>query len=352
MFDNVFDVAYELDLFGRVRRSIEASSDDAEAAAAERDAVKITIAAETARAYAEICTLGERIAVARHSMNVVTKETDITVHRLDAGAGSDFDVVRAEAVAATTRAAIPPLVGRRRAALFELAALIGVTPAHAPVEAETCTTPPHLTDPIPVGDGATLLARRPDVRFAEQQLAAATARIGVATADLYPRISLLGFFGGASSQPESLAALRGLTWGLGPAVSWSFPNQAGVRARIHEANARAGVALAQFDSTVLQAFREAATSLMTYNIELDHHKPLVDAQDKAHRAFRIARAQFIAGSASALDVLIAEQTLVTADAAVAQSDSAVIQDQIAVFKALGGGWRGGHPASTTDVLHD
>ena len=177
------------------------------------------------------------------------------------------------------------------------------------------------------------------MRLADRRLAAATARIGVATADLYPRISLIGFLGGASSQPESLAALRGLTWGLGPTVSWSFPNQAEVRARIHKANAGADVALARFDSTVLQALREIEASLAAYSSELEHHEALVDAQAKAHRAFGMAHDQFVAGSASTLDVLIAEQTLVAADAAVAQSDAAVIQDQIAVFKALGGGWR-------------
>ena len=213
MFDNILDVSYELDLFGRVHRSIEASNADAEAAAAARDAVKITVAAETARAYAQICALGEQIGVARHSLTLAVKETEITINRLRAGSGSDFDVVRTEAVTATTRAAIPPLEGQRRAALFELAALIGVAPARAPLDAETCKIPPHLTDPIPVGSSSTVLARRPDVHLADRQLAAATARIGVATADLYPRISLTGLFGGASSEPQGLVALRGLTVG-------------------------------------------------------------------------------------------------------------------------------------------
>jgi NodT family efflux transporter outer membrane factor (OMF) lipoprotein len=350
MFDNVLDISYELDLFGRVHRSIEASNANAEAASAARDAVKITVAAETARTYAEICALGEQIAVAHHSLAVVAKETEITVHRLGAGAGSEFDVVRAEAATATIRAAIPPLEGQRRAALFELAALLGVTPVHAPAEAEACTKPPPLTDPIPVGNGATLLARRPDVRFADRQLAAATARVGVATADLYPRISLTGLFGGASSEPQALAALQGLTWGIGPTISWNFPNQTGVRARIHEARAGADGALASFDSTVLRALKETETSLTAYDFELDHNGALKDAQNKARRAFDMSRSRFTAGAASALDVLAAEQTSVAADAAVAASDSALIQDQIGVFKALGGGWQRKRANSTSDVL--
>ena len=350
MFDNVLDASYELDLFGRVHRSIEASNADAEAASAARDAVMITVAAETARAYADICALGEQLAVAHHSLAVVAEQTEITVHRRGAGAGSEFDVVRAEAVTAAIRATIPPLEGERRAALFELAALLGGTPVHAPAEVEACTTPPPLTDPIPVGNGATLLARRPDVRFADRQLAAATARIGVATADLYPRISLTGLFGGASSEPQALGALRGLTWGIGPTISWSFPNQSGVRARIHQAKAGADSALASFDSAVLRALKETETSLTFYDFELDHNDALRDAQIKARRAFDMSRGQFNAGATSVLDVLAAEQTSVAADAAVAESDSALIKDQIGVFKALGGGWKNAHHDSARNAL--
>jgi NodT family efflux transporter outer membrane factor (OMF) lipoprotein len=340
LFDDVLDVSYELDLFGRVRRSIEAAHSDAEAAIAARDSVKITVAAETTRAYAEVCTLGDQLAVARRSVDVVAREAQITVQRRDAGAGSQFDVVRAQGVVAQTRASIPPLEGQRRAALFQLTALLGRTPSEAPTEVETCVTPPRLGALIPIGDGAALLKRRPDVRLAERQLAAATARIGVATADLYPRISLTGLYGGVSSSLAGLVAERGLTWGLGPSISWSFPNQAGPRARIHLAKAGAAAALAGFDSTVLQALKETEQSLATYSAELDHRQALADAQDKARQALDMAHGQFLAGSVSTLDLLTSEQTLVAANAAVAASDAALAQDQIAVFKALGGGWRG------------
>src|SRR5208282_189198 len=133
--------------------------------------------------------------------------------RQTAGAGSRFDVVRAQGLVAQTRAAIPPLEGQRRAAIFQLTALVGRTPVEAPAEIDSCAAAPHLADLIPVGDGAALLKRRPDVRLAERRLAAATARVGVATADLYPRISLTGLYGGAASDPAGLVAERGLTWG-------------------------------------------------------------------------------------------------------------------------------------------
>jgi NodT family efflux transporter outer membrane factor (OMF) lipoprotein len=346
-FDSQLDVSYELDLFGRVRRSIEASRADAAAAAAERDSVRITVAAETARAYAEVCALGEELAVARRSIDVATREADITVQRRAAGAGTEFDVVRAQGFAAEVRASVPPLEGRRRAAVFELAALLGRTPAHAPAEAEACTAPPRLAALIPVGDGASLLTRRPDVRQAERQLAAATARIGVATADLYPRITLTGFYGGAGPSFSDVVTQRmSLTWGVGPAVSWSFPNFAGPRARIHQAKSQASSALVGFDGTVLQALKETEQSLVGYRSELDHRQALADVQAKAHRAFEIANGQYRAGSASTLDLLVAEQTQVAADADVAASDAALIENQISVFKALGGGWNRGPPART------
>jgi NodT family efflux transporter outer membrane factor (OMF) lipoprotein len=339
IFDDILDVSYEIDLFGHVRRSIEASRADAEATAAARDSVKVTVAAETTRAYAQICTLGEQIAVARHSLDVVSRETDITVHGREAGANSEYDVVRAQGLVAQVRAAIPPLEGQRRAALFQLADLLGRTPANAPTAVQACATPPHLSALIPVGDGVALLKRRPDVRQADRRVAAATARIGVATADLYPRISLTGFYGGASSALDELAHNPGLAWGVGPAISWSFPNQAGPRARIRQAKANEAAALAGFDGVVLQALKETEQSLASYGAELDRRQDLAEAQDKAHRAFDLAHDQLLAGASTYLDLLATEQSLVAADAAVAASDGALVQDQIAVFKALGGGWR-------------
>jgi NodT family efflux transporter outer membrane factor (OMF) lipoprotein len=340
LFDDILDVSYELDLFGHVRRSIEAAHADAEAAVAARDAVKVTVAAETTRAYVQICALGEQLAVARHSLDVVGHEAEITRQRREAGAGSEFDVVRTDEVVAQTRSAIPPLEGQRRAAVFQLAAMLGRTPAQAPREALDCVTPPRLASLMPVGDGLGLLKRRPDVRLADRRLAAATARIGVATADLYPRISLTGLYGGAAASLTDLISEPGLTWGVGPSISWTFPNMAGSFARVHAAKAETAGALAGFDSTVLQALKETEQALSIYGAELDHHQALIEAQAKAQRALEIAHGQYLAGSASTLDLLTSEEILVAADASVAASDAALAQDQIGVFKALGGGWRG------------
>jgi multidrug efflux system outer membrane protein len=338
IFDALLDVSYEVDLFGRVRRSVEAARADAAANAAARDAVKITVAAETARAYAQICALGEQLSVAQHSLDIVQHEADITVQRHEAGANSEFDVVRAEGLVAQIRAGIPPLAGQRRAAVYQLTALLGRTPAHAPDDATACILPPRLDALIPVGDGAALLKRRPDIRQSERRLAGATARIGVATADLYPRISLTGFYGGVSATFTDLASHDARAWGIGPSISWSFPNQSLPRARIRQARAAEAAALANFDGSVLQALKETEQSLATYAAELERREALSDAQTKARRAFELAHDQFINGAVSNLDLLTAEQVLVAVDASVAVSDTALVQDQIAVFKALGGGW--------------
>jgi NodT family efflux transporter outer membrane factor (OMF) lipoprotein len=318
---------------------VEASHADAEAAAAGRDAVRITVAAETTRAYAQICALGEQIAVARQSVEVTTHQAEIARQRLKLGAGTDFDVVRSEQQAAQTKAAIPPLEGQRRSALFQLTALLGRTPSKAVTEAEACVVPPQLKAPLPVGDGASLLKRRPDVRLADRRLAAATARIGVATADLYPRITLTGFYGGAAPDLADLPRNAGLVWGVGPQINWSFPNMAGPRARLAGTRANATASLANFDNTVLQALKETEQALAIYGAELDHRRALGEALDKAQRAFDMAHGQFAAGAASTLDTLTSQQTLVAASAQAAASDAALAQDQIAVFKALGGGWR-------------
>jgi NodT family efflux transporter outer membrane factor (OMF) lipoprotein len=339
IYEGVLEVAYEVDLLGRVRRSVEAARADTAATIATRDVVKIAVAAETARAYAQVCALGEELNVAHHSLEVVSREAEITNNRLEAGAGAQFDVVRAEELVAQVRASIPPLEGQRRAVFFELAAVLGRPPSKAPTEVESCVLPPRLSDLMPVGDGASLLKRRPDVRQAERRLAGATARIGIATADLYPKIELKGFIGGVSTEPDQFVTNKGIAWGVGPAISWTFPNQAGPRARVRQAKAATVAALASFDAVVLQALKETEQALALYRAELDHRQALSEAQNRAQKAFEIAHSQFIAGAVSDLDLLTTEQQLISTDAAVAASDAALVQDQIAVFKALGGGWR-------------
>jgi NodT family efflux transporter outer membrane factor (OMF) lipoprotein len=346
LFEDLFQVAYEVDLFGRVHRQIEAAGADEEAAAALRDSVRVVAASETVRAYAAICALGEQVAVSRHSLEVVSREAEITGRRYEAGAGSAYEVKRAQALMEQVGAEIPTFEGQRRAALFTLAALLGRTPADAPAEVQRCTVPPRLSAPLPVGDGTSLIRRRPDIRQAERRLAAATAQIGVATADLYPAVSLVGFYGGVAPQISDLGTNAGLSWGIGPQVSWNFFNQSAARARVRQAKAGETAALATFDSTVLGALREIEQALSIYDAARRNHVSLMAARQRIHEAFDIAGDEYSVGALSSLDLLTTEQSLVALDGAVAASESALVIDQIAVFKALGGGWGSGTQIAT------
>jgi NodT family efflux transporter outer membrane factor (OMF) lipoprotein len=338
LYEDLFQVAYEVDLFGRIHRALEAANASAGSIAAARDSVRVVVAASATRSYAAVCALGEELDVAQHSLDIVSREAVITERRYEAGAGSEFDVARAQALVGQVRSSIPQLEGERKAALFELTAVLGRTPANAPREVENCVTPPRVASLIPVGDGQALINRRPDVRQAERRLAAATAQIGVATADLFPTIHLTGFYGAAATEPAQLTTSLGLVWGLGPSISWTFPNQAGPRARVRQAKASQAAALAAFDSIVLTALKETEQALAEYGAALDRRQALADAQGRIHRAYDIAHDEYAAGSVSNLDLLTTEQSLVALDAAVASSDTSLVQLQIDLFKALGGGW--------------
>ena len=345
-FSPAFDVSYEVDLFGRVSRAIEAAGADTQAQAAAMDAVRVSVVAETARAYAEACADAQSLAVVRRSVDVVGQTLDITIRRRDAGAVPDFDVARARALVEQTRASAPSFEGRRRAALFELAVLTGRPPEEISPAADACKTPPRIATPIPVGDGAALLSRRPDVRQAERSLAASTARVGVATASLYPTVTLGGSISSVAPSLGRIGSPSTVAYGIGPLISWNFPNVAVARARIAQAEARSAKALATFDGAVLNALKETEQALALYGAELDRHAALTAARDQNAEAARLADIRYQAGASSFLDLLDAQRSLVDAEQALANSDELLVSDQITVFKALGGGWEGASPSTT------
>jgi NodT family efflux transporter outer membrane factor (OMF) lipoprotein len=344
-----FTASYQVDIFGRIRRTIQAARANAEAVAAAEDVARVTVAAQTAAAYANVCGYGEQLDAARQSLAIVQRTYDLTVVQRNAGALSDFDLSREAVILEQTKATIPPLEGERRANLFILVALIGKTPHDVPAAVSACVKPPRISQPIPVGDGAALLRRRPDLREAERNLAAATARIGVATADLYPTITLGGGYDASSLTPGGLGNLNNASYSIGPMLSWSFPNILIARDHIREAGAQAQAYLATFDGAVLTALSDTEQALSTYASEIDHNRALVAAQTSANQAFGLSRVQFQAGAFSFLDLLTIQQTLVTANAAAAQSDTALAADQIGLFQALGGGWEDAPPVKAPSL---
>ena len=181
------------------------------------------------------------------------------------------------------------------------------------------------------------------MRQAERTLAAETARIGVATADLYPTVSLGGSIATSAPQGGNLLSNSSVYYGVGPMISWSFPNILVARARIGEARATAQAALASFDGTMLTALKEAEQALAVYGAELNHNAALTRARDASQTAYTLVQQRFRAGSINQLDLITAEQTLIQAEQALAQSDQSLSEDQVAVFKALGGGWKDAGP---------
>ncbi len=337
-YDVGLDMSYEIDLFGRVGSAIRAARADADAAEAALEVVQVTVAAETARAYADACSANAQIAVAEHTIALQQDTADLTQRLLDLGRGTGLDTARADSVLQTTRATLPPLLAQRDAALFRLSTLTGRTPAEASQAARDCARPPQLSQPIPIGDGAALLARRPDVRRAERELAGAAARVNVAVASLYPTIQLGGSLGATAFDASDLGDDTAFRFSVGPLISWSFPNIAATRARIAQAEAGTDIALANFDQTVLVALQETETALSAYANELDRRAALTTARDRAADAERLSRLRFDAGADSFLSLLDAQRTLAQADAALAASEAQVSNNQITLFKALAGGW--------------
>ncbi|MGB3436946.1 efflux transporter outer membrane subunit [Achromobacter sp.] len=330
-------VSYQLDLFGQIRRAVEAASGDEQAAQAAYDATRVTVAAETARAYANMCAAGMQLASAQHSVQVQKQSLDAVDRLQRAGRGTALDVTRARSQLQQLQANLPPFQAQQRTALYRLAALTSQTPGEISPALLQCAKAPRLTETIPVGDGAELLRRRPDIRQAERTLAASTARIGVATADLYPKISL--GLSAASGGPAAMFGDRGtFSWSVGPLISWTIPNTGAAQARIAEAQASTKGAAARFDATVLNALRETESALVVYARQLDRDAALRAARDQSAEAASQASRLFQYGKTDYLTVLDAERTLATNESALAASQADLSNDQIALFLALGGGW--------------
>jgi outer membrane protein TolC len=209
--------------------------------------------------------------------------------------------------------------------------------------AAACRAVPKVKTAIPVGDGATLLARRPDVRQAERTLAADTARIGIATAALYPQINLLGSVGLGAPKASDLGKSASFSYSIGPLISWSFPNIAVARARIAQARAGSDASLSSFQGTVLNALRETESALARYTAALSENAALARANAAASDAAELSRLRFTSGRDNFLNLLVAEQDRATARIALAQSDTTVAEQAVSLFKALGGGWENAPP---------
>lgn len=335
-YDAGLAALWELDLFGRVRRGAQAAAADADAAAADLRDAQVLVAAEVARTYLDLRGAQKRLGVARTNLGYQRETLDLTRVRLDLGRGSELDVASAAARLAGTDASIPPLVTAEAAAAHRLAVLLGLRPGALDAELAPRDLPAHLTT-LAVDSPEALLRRRPDIRAAERELAAATARIGVAKADLFPRLTLSGFVGFIAGDAGELGESTSRAWSFAPVLSWGGLDP-GVRAQIVAAEARARGALAVYDRTVLRALEETETAFVTYGQNRVRLTAVVDQAVASRRAAELARVQYREGALDFLRLLDAQRTVLQAEDAVAAAETELNTSVVVIYKALGGGW--------------
>jgi multidrug efflux pump len=338
LFDAGFDATWELDLFGRVRRSVQAARADVEAVAETRRDVGLSAIAEVVRNYWELRGAQQQLALARKNAQLQRETLDIVRAKFRAGRGTELDVARAEAQWNAAAAAIPPLESAVQRAIFRLGVLCGRDPASLLDELSEPAALPELPASIAVGDPTQLLRRRPDVRAAERALAAAVARVGVATADLFPRVTFVGSLGFQANEFSALGDAGSDAYSFGPRITWAALDLGRVQARLQAARARADAQLAAYEKTVLLALEETEGALVEFGRARQRRDQLRAAVDAAAQAARLAEERYRAGVTEYLTVLDAQRTLTALEDQFAQAETRAVTALVAVFKALGSGW--------------
>ncbi len=331
-----FDAAWELDLFGRQRRAAEAARADL---GAERDNLvdaQVTVAAEVARNYFELRGSQKRIAVARQTLLNLRDTQRLTEARWELGAGSELDVQSSRARLKAIEADIPLLEVAEVQSRHRLAVLVGQRP-EALDELLQPREVPAFARALPLGDTTDLLRQRADVRVAERRLAAATARVGVATADLFPRISLSGFVGFLGGDANGLVNGNNKAWSLTPSISWAAFDFGTVRARLRASKAQADGAAAEYEKAVLLALEDTENALHRYAKEQSRLAIIAEQAQAARRAEALAQIRYREGSEDFLSLLDAQRNQLAADDALAAAEATVNVNVVAVYKALGGG---------------
>jgi len=347
LYDASIDASYEIDVFGGVRRGVEAARADIEGLIEDRRDVMITLAAEVGRAYTDLRGFQRRVNLSNQIIRASRETVELTRSRFDAGLAGDLEVAQAQAQLSTREAQLPTYQAGLRTAAHRLGVLLGEEPGSLIAELNPSTVnqpdaaPPQLPTPpaeVPVGLPSELLLRRPDIRRAERNLAAATARIGVATADLYPRFSITGAFGFQAGQIGDVFDANARYWNIGPAVRWNLFTGGAVRARIEAAGAREEQALYAYDQTILLSFEEVENALTNFIQEQARRRALQDAVSANERAVNLSMDRYRSGIGDFLTVLDTQRQLYDTQDALVQSETGVTRSLVGLYKALGGGW--------------
>ena len=334
-----FDASWEIDVFGGIRRSVEAADATLQATVEDWRDVLVSLLGEVAKNYIDLRGSQRRLDVTRDNLKAQLETLELTKVRFQAGLASDLDVAQQEAQANSTAAQIPTLETSLKQAAYGLDVLLGSQPGslwdELAVEKAIPTLPPEVLVELP----AELLRQRPDIRRAERQLAAATAQVGVATADLYPKFSLVGTVGLQSVSASDWFTGRSRNWSIGPTVTWPVFDAGRIRANIEIRNAQQEQALGVYEKTVLTAFQDVEVSLVAYAKEQQRSRSLVTAVAANQRALAMANELYIRGLSDFLNVLETQRALSLTENDLAQSQATMASNLVSLYKALGGGWQ-------------
>ncbi|HLH54444.1 MAG TPA: efflux transporter outer membrane subunit [Verrucomicrobiae bacterium] len=337
-FDTHFDATWEIDIFGGKRRTLEADTANLAASREDLRDVLMTVLGDVARNYMEVRGNQQRLVIARNNIKAQTESIELTQARFKAGLTSELDVKQAQALLATTEATVPTFETAMKQAIHALGVLLGEEPGALVAELYRDEPIPTTPPTVPVGLPSELLRRRPDVRRAERQLAAATAGIGVQTAELFPKLSL-----GGTAGLQSLSASDWFTggskyWSAGPTVTWRILDFARIRAQIKIATAQQEQAVATYEKTVLTSFQDVENALVAYTNEQTRWKALNDSVVANRRALEISNELYTTGNGDFLNVLDSERSLFGAEDQLVDSQRLVSENLVTLYKALGGGW--------------
>jgi multidrug efflux system outer membrane protein len=333
-----FDGLWELDLFGRVRRNVEAARADLGASEAFLRDARVSVIAEVARDYFVLRGLQDQLALTMRNADNELSTAKLTRTRLEAGRGNELDTSRAEAEWQTTLASIPTLQASIATTIYRLSVLTGRQPTALSARLSPQAPMPTLPVMNAIGTPERMLRHRPDVRVAERRLAGATARVGVATGDLFPKVTMLGEVGYLAPTFGDFGQSEARFFSVGPSISWAAFDLGRVRARISSAKAQTDAALAAYEGAVLNALEDTEGALIIYGRSQTRRASLQLAADASDKAADLARKRFAGGLIDFLEVLDAERTALSAELLLSQSRTDTATSLVAVYKALGAGW--------------
>jgi outer membrane protein, multidrug efflux system len=337
-YDGGFDAIWELDVFGGIRRSVEAAAYDVQAQIDAQRGALVSVVAEVARNYVELRTAQERYAITQQNVQTEKQSLALAQRLYTAGLAAELDVTQAQAQVTTTQSQLPVLEIQEKVAIHQLGILLGESPTELMSQLSNVGPLPVVPKRVPIGLPSDLLKRRPDVRQVERQLASATAQIGVAEAELYPQFTLTGDFGLGTVPPANFFNWSNRFYGIGPSVRWELFEGGRIIANVDAHKAIRQELLDQYKLTILDAIGEVENALVAFRRQQDQYDLLSQSVESNKASLRISSERYAEGTVGFLDVLDAERSLLESQDTLAVTQGDIVLSMIGLYKAVGGGW--------------